>query len=85
MSLLYFGSLSILNIYGTNMTDDISHIYLYIIIVWNVTYLGNPMLNDARRHVTTCPGTGQVVTALGQVVTCSVAIGMALTCYTHAL
>ena len=27
--------------------------------------MGNPMLNEARRRVTTCLGTGQVVTTPG--------------------
>ena len=36
-----------------------------VIFVFDVTYLRNPVLDEAHRRVTTCPVTGQVVTTPG--------------------
>ena len=44
----------------------LTHNYILIIIIcWDVTYLWNLMLHEARQRVTTYPGTGQVVTTPG--------------------
>ena len=41
------------------------------------------MLNEVRQRVTTCPGTGQVVTTPAQVVTCMISHGDALIVLYH--